>query len=204
MFAVPENTIAPEPVDVTAGHPVRTALEFAADRQRWRNLLRYDPDERFAVLLDDAHGRQVWLLSWLPGQCTGLHDHGDTTGAFTVVSGRLTETVLRPGPSAPSGTAPDGAGRRESLVVTAGQSRVFGPGYVHEVRNAGPDPVISVHVYTDGPRTVRPVPDAAPGASAGVAGSAVGETAAAAPSGVVPEPALRAATCVGTGVPSGT
>lgn len=194
MFAAPENTIAPEPADTASRHPVRTALEFAADRQRWRNLLRYDPDERFAVLLDDAHGRQVWLLSWLPGQCTGLHDHGDTTGAFTVVSGRLTETVLR---SDPSGAAPDGSERRESLVVTAGQSRVFGPGYVHEVRNAGPDPVISVHVYADGPRTVRPVPGAGPGES-------TGEVAVAAPGAVVPEPATRAATCAGVGMPSGT
>lgn len=148
MFAVPENTIALPPADLLSRHPVRTALEFAADRSRWRNLLRYDPDERCAVLLDTVGGHEVWLCSWLPGQLTGPHDHGHTTGAFTVVSGRLVEKVRRdqgPPPPAPG------------ISVEAGQSRVFGPGYVHDVANPGPDPAISVHVYLDGGRTVRPV-----------------------------------------------
>lgn len=149
MFAVPENTIALPPADLLSRHPVRTAREFAAERGRWRNLLRYDPDERFAVLLDTVGDHEVWLLSWLPGQNTGLHDHGDTTGAFTVVSGRLVEEVRRD-----PGVSPDGP---ESHVVEAGQSRVFGPGYSHHVSNPGPDPAISVHVYQDGGRTVRPV-----------------------------------------------
>ncbi|PRX48310.1 Cysteine dioxygenase type I [Prauserella shujinwangii] len=146
MFAVPENTIAPVEKALLR-HPVRTALEFAADRERWRNLLRYDPDERFAVLLDRSGDQEVWLLSWLPGQATGLHDHGDATGAFTVVSGTLTETVTR--------RAPDGRVLTEVHTPGTGQSRVFGPGYVHEVRNAGPDPAISVHVYRS-ERTLRP------------------------------------------------
>ncbi|EHK82865.1 cysteine dioxygenase [Saccharomonospora azurea] len=147
MFAVPDNTIALPPADLLTRHPVRTALEFAADRNRWRNLLRYDPEERFAALLDVVGGHEVWLLSWLPGQDTGLHDHGATTGAFTVVSGRLVEEVYRDTAGSPDGP--------ETHVVEAGQSRVFGPGYAHHVRNPGPDPVISVHVYQDGGRTVR-------------------------------------------------
>src|SRR5690606_3147976 len=148
MFAVPENTIAPLPADVLSRHPVRTAMEFAADRGRWRSLLRYDPDERFAVLVDTVGGHRVWLLSWLPGQATVVHDHVATTGAFTVVSGELVETVHRNG--SPGVMA-------ETHVVRAGSSRVFGPGYVHRVRNVGPDPAVSVHVYQDGDRTVRPV-----------------------------------------------
>ncbi|WP_199430400.1 cysteine dioxygenase [Qaidamihabitans albus] len=146
MFAVPENTVtrAENPL---LRHPVRTALEFAADRERWRNLLRYDPDERYAALLERDAGQEVWLLSWLPGQHTGLHDHGESTGAFTVVSGQLTETVTR--------RAPDGRVLTELHTPATGQSRVFGPGYVHEVRNEGPDPAISVHVYRSGGRTLR-------------------------------------------------
>ena len=34
-----------------------------------------------------------WLLSWLPGQGTGLHDHGGSAGAFAVVRGTLHERV---------------------------------------------------------------------------------------------------------------
>jgi predicted metal-dependent enzyme (double-stranded beta helix superfamily) len=65
-----------------------------------------------------------------------------------VVSGNLSETVTR--------RTPDGRVVTEPHPLRAGQSRVFGPGYVHEVRNGGPDPAISVHVYRDGGRDMRP------------------------------------------------
>ncbi|WP_018682100.1 cysteine dioxygenase [Actinokineospora enzanensis] len=135
MFAVPPNTVALAATPATA-HPVLTAREYALDRARWARLLRYDPVERFAALVERTEDQEVWLLSWLPGQGTDLHDHSFATGAFTVVSGTLTERVAVPGRAA------------EVLhTLTAGQSRVFGPGYVHQVRNDSPDPAVSVHVY---------------------------------------------------------
>ncbi|MEU6642398.1 cysteine dioxygenase family protein [Saccharomonospora sp. NPDC046836] len=147
MFAVPENTVAAAPAEnPLLRHPVRTALEFATDRERWRNVLRYDPDVRFAALLERTAGQEVWLLSWLPGQHTGLHDHGQATGAFTVVTGQLRETVTR--------RSLDGRVLTQVHTPSAGQSRVFGPGYLHEVRNDGPDPAVSVHVYRTG-RTMQ-------------------------------------------------
>jgi predicted metal-dependent enzyme (double-stranded beta helix superfamily) len=147
MFAVPDNTlIAPE--NPALRHPVRVALEFAADRDRWRHLLRYDPDQRFSALVESDERQEVWLMGWLPGQYTDLHDHVSSTGAFTVVSGGLSETVTR--------RAPGGRAVVEQHALAAGQSRVFGPGYVHEVRNDGPDPAISIHVYRDGGREMRP------------------------------------------------
>ena len=138
MFAVPENTIASAATASTV-HPALIANEYARHRDRWARLLRYDPDERFAALVDRMPGQEVWLMSWLPGQTTGLHDHGQASGAFTIVSGELTEHV---------------AHRGHPHAVGIGQSRVFGPGYVHEVRNAGPDPAISIHVYRAA-RTMR-------------------------------------------------
>ncbi|WNV89969.1 cysteine dioxygenase family protein [Umezawaea sp. Da 62-37] len=142
MFAVPDNTVA-LPESRAALHPVRIALGFAADRDSWRHLLRYDPDRRFAALVERVEGQEVWLMGWLPGQSTDLHDHGGSTGAFTLVSGSLTETV---------------ATRRAQVLHTlvAGQSRVFGPGYVHRVHNDGPDPAVSIHVYRDGGRRMTP------------------------------------------------
>jgi quercetin dioxygenase-like cupin family protein len=131
MFAVPANTIASASVAPTV-HPALVARAVAADRSRWAHLLRYDPDERFATLVESTDDQEVWLMSWLPGQQTDHHDHGDATGAFTIVSGTLTEHVLH---------------RGITHAVTAGQSRVFGPGYAHEVRNDGPDPAVSLHVY---------------------------------------------------------
>lgn len=131
MFAVPAGTIASSSVADTV-HPALIARAFAADRAKWAHLLRYDPDERFAVRVEAAAGQEVWLMSWLPGQETDHHDHGGATGAFTVVSGTLTEDVLH---------------RGVTLSLSPGQSRVFGPGYAHHVRNAGPDPAVSLHVY---------------------------------------------------------
>jgi predicted metal-dependent enzyme (double-stranded beta helix superfamily) len=147
MFAVPDNTLAVAE-NPALRHPVRVALEFAADRDRWRHLLRYDPDQRFSALIDSDERGEVWLMAWLPGQHTGLHDHALSSGAFTIVSGRLTEKVAR--------RATDGRRVTELHALVTGQSRVFGPGYVHEVRNEGPDTAISVHVYRGDGRKMRP------------------------------------------------
>jgi len=141
MFAVPENTIPPAAV-ADAVHPALVAHRFAADRERWARLLRYDPDERYTALVHRTAEQEVWLMSWLPGQDTDLHDHGAASGAFTIVSGELTEHV---------------AHRDTTLRVGVGQTRVFGPGYVHVVRNEGPDPAVSLHVYRAA-RTMRLYP----------------------------------------------
>jgi mannose-6-phosphate isomerase-like protein (cupin superfamily) len=135
MFAVPPNTVAlsatPESV-----HPALIARELAADQTRWSRLLRYQTDERYATLLEATSGQEIWLLSWLPGQGTDLHTHGPATGAFTVVVGELTERVARP--------------ERATQVIhqlVAGQSRAFAPGYVHQIRNLGSEPAVTIHVY---------------------------------------------------------
>jgi predicted metal-dependent enzyme (double-stranded beta helix superfamily) len=138
MFAVPPNTVA-LPARRAATHPVGIAREFAADRSRWSHRLRYQHDQRWSGLLEMTDDHEVWLLSWLPGQRTALHDHGGATGAFTVVFGALTERVV--------GTA-EGSSTVEVLhPLAAGQSRAFGPNYVHHVSNEGPDPAVSIHVY---------------------------------------------------------
>jgi predicted metal-dependent enzyme (double-stranded beta helix superfamily) len=137
VFAVPPNTLA-RPANRALAHPVRIAREFAAVRHTWTHLLRYDPEQRWAGLLERTEEHEAWLLSWLPGQHTELHDHGGATGAFTVVSGKLTERAIQT-----RGPTPVQA----LHSVVAGQSRVFGPNYVHQVHNDSPDPAISIHVY---------------------------------------------------------
>ncbi|RSM85494.1 cupin domain-containing protein [Kibdelosporangium aridum] len=135
MFAVPENTVVLSNAPAVK-HPARIATEFALDRDRWKRHLRYDPIERFSTLLERTDDHEVWLMSWLPGQSTDLHDHGSATGAFTIVSGVLTERVMR---------------ANTTLQLQPGQSRVFAPHYVHQVSNNGVDPAVSIHVY----RTTR-------------------------------------------------
>ena len=111
-------------------------LDLAARDHEWVSLVRYDLDRRWYQRLtcDDDH--EVWLLSWLPGQRTGFHDHGESAGAFTVAYGALRERTAprrRPGPSVP---------------VPRGQVRSFGPWYVHDVINASVQPAVSVHAYS--------------------------------------------------------
>ncbi|MEU3554530.1 cysteine dioxygenase [Streptomyces fragilis] len=111
----------------------------AADRGRWEHLVRYDTTTRWYHRLRTGPGYEVWLLSWLPGQGTGLHDHGASSGVLTVLDGSLTEHGAAGGRSGPA--------RR---VLGTGAQRVFAPGYVHEIVNDSLEPAVSLHVYFPG------------------------------------------------------
>jgi predicted metal-dependent enzyme (double-stranded beta helix superfamily) len=124
------------------GSPTSLAMALAAHPERWRPLVDYRTDTRWYRLLDRNPHYEVWLLSWLPGQGTDLHDHGAASGAFAVAAGTLTERVL----AAPPGRPPVEVTRS----LTTGRCRVFGPRYVHQVTNTGSVPAVSVHVYTPG------------------------------------------------------
>ncbi|MGW8374659.1 cysteine dioxygenase family protein [Streptomyces sp. ODS28] len=109
------------------------ARTIAADRAAWESLVRYDATTRWYHRLRTGPGYEVWLLSWLPGQGSGAHDHGPSSGVLTVLDGRLTEHAR-------------GTGR----ALLPGAQRVFAPGYVHEVINDSLEPAVSLHVYFPG------------------------------------------------------
>ncbi|MFF3767922.1 cysteine dioxygenase [Streptomyces sp. NPDC001922] len=109
------------------------ARSVAADRASWEHLVRYDATSRWYHRLRTGPGYEVWLLSWVPGQGSGLHDHGSSSGVLTVLEGELTEQ--------------SGQVRR---TLGAGAQRVFAPGYVHEVTNDALTPAVSLHVYFPG------------------------------------------------------
>lgn len=104
-----------------------------------------DPGARWHVRVHADDVVDVWLISWLPSQGTQLHDHGGSAGAFTVVRGVLTESVWAPG-------VPDAAGRRTGeLHDRAHRARTtvaFDSSRVHDVRNLGTEPAVSVHAYS--------------------------------------------------------
>jgi hypothetical protein len=95
----------------------------------------FDPDERWHRRIYRDRRLDIWLISWLPSQGTQLHDHGGSAGAFTVISGELTETVHL-------------NGELHDYVHRAGTSVGFSPAYVHDVRNLSGQPAISVHAYS--------------------------------------------------------
>jgi predicted metal-dependent enzyme (double-stranded beta helix superfamily) len=112
-------------------------LDLAASPQGWLHLVEYDSARRWYQRLLREEGREVWLLSWLPGQRTGFHDHGRSAGAFTVVQGCLRER-----------TAPGGRPEATGATLLAGSVRSFGPRYVHDVGNESAAPAVSVHAYS--------------------------------------------------------
>ena len=140
--------LTPEPLSparLTPGplSPARLALvvgAIAASPALWRPLVQFRAGRRWYYRLDQSDPNpayELWLLSWLPGQQTGFHDHGDAAGAFAVADGELLESTAR-------------VGRREVSRRALGPAAVrsFGPAYLHDVRNAGDRPAVSVHAYS--------------------------------------------------------
>ena len=72
----------------------------AATPRDWMSRVRLSPDERWYERMHADEQYEIWLISWLPGQGTGFHNHGGSAGAFGVVWGTLEEhqagTARRP------------------------------------------------------------------------------------------------------------
>ncbi|HEX8095961.1 cysteine dioxygenase [Jatrophihabitans sp.] len=117
-----------------------------------RYLVEYDEGRRWHRRLYRDQRVDLWLISWLPSQGTQLHDHGGSAGAFTVLSGVLTEAIYQPAAAA-AGRWPEasGPGAGPPLVERhrpSGSGAGFGRHYVHDVRNLSREPAISVHAYS--------------------------------------------------------
>ncbi|XXZ49476.1 cysteine dioxygenase family protein [Streptomyces cavourensis] len=117
----------------TVSEFVGLARSIAADRSRWAGFVRYDTTTRWYHRLQTGPGYEVWLLSWVPGQGSGRHDHGRSAGVLTVLEGELTEHT-----------------ERGSRSLGAGAQRAFASGYVHEVVNDSLEPAVSLHIYHPG------------------------------------------------------
>jgi hypothetical protein len=151
--ALPASGPADAPIPSPTG-AAALAVALATRTDLWEPLARYRAESRWTALLDPGQaarvldpslhaelaGAQIWLLTWLPGQGTPLHDHGPSAGAFAVARGTLTERVV---------AAPRRRRVHEtSAELAVGRLRYFGAHYVHQVTNRGTEPAVSVHVYT--------------------------------------------------------
>jgi hypothetical protein len=114
------------------------ARGFAATPEEWAVAPRFHPAHRWYHRLAVAGDHEVWLLTWLPGQATDLHDHGGSAGAFHVYAGTLTEEIVSPSASPPVLT---------SHELAQGESRRFGSHHVHRIANRSTRPAISIHAY---------------------------------------------------------
>jgi len=135
-----QRTLSTHPRAVGRHQLAAEVRRLTAGAAQWLPRVRLDPGGRWyeRVHLDDSY--EAWLISWLPGQSTGFHDHGGSVGAFGIVLGALDEYVVgRDG--VPTATRLEG-GTRAAV-------RAFGPRCVHDVRNSSAATVaVSVHAYS--------------------------------------------------------
>jgi hypothetical protein len=158
-MSLPVDTlVAPRPSTVPAAGPTRLrvpdllhATDKAADEVlsgRCDHLLPEGGLPQARRWFTRIHGDDeldVWLISWVPGQPTELHDHGGSLGALTVLSGSLNEFRW------------DGRNLRRRRLDPGDQAG-FPLGWVHDVvwaprpvtRSAGTSkaPTLSVHAYS--------------------------------------------------------
>jgi len=124
---------------------LHTTDRFADEVLRgcFNRLLPHDgppTDARWFTRLHADDELDVWLISWVPGHTTELHDHGGSLGALTVLSGALHEYRW------------DGE-RLRRRRLDAGDQAAFPLGWVHDVVGAPTlaDPAtttLSVHAYS--------------------------------------------------------
>jgi quercetin dioxygenase-like cupin family protein len=94
-------------------------------------------DSRWYTRLHTDDDLDVWLISWVAGHPTELHDHCGSLGALTVLSGSLNEYRW------------DGE-RLRRRQLEAGDQAAFPLGWVHDVaaaHTASPE-TLSVHAYS--------------------------------------------------------
>ncbi|HTW97193.1 MAG TPA: rhodanese-like domain-containing protein [Acidimicrobiales bacterium] len=109
----------------------------AAERSLWQDVVVHDVSARWYTLLHRSTSLDLWLLAWSPEQDTDWHDHGGSSGSFTVADGVLEERYRR------------GAnGRTARRLLGAGRAVAFGPAHVHNVSHEGTLPATSVHAYS--------------------------------------------------------
>lgn len=135
----------PQPASSSGAHKpmaleslVALVRAVAAAADAWQASLRLPESDgqRWWECISTDRQVDVWLLSWLPGQATTLHDHGPSAAAFTVVRGELAEVRV------------DADGWWSRYRHQAGSTTSLPPGLVHDVYGAGGGPAVSIHAYS--------------------------------------------------------
>lgn len=102
----------------------------------WQPLTVADPERRRYRLLYEDSRIDLWVLSWMPGQGTGFHDHDLSGVGLAVAQGQVIERQM---------LLPTGATR---LQLKAGDTRRGGPGYIHSVGWGEGEPAVTIHAYS--------------------------------------------------------
>jgi hypothetical protein len=104
----------------------------------WADLVaREEPALRERVSLHKTDNLEVLLLIWPWNESSDWHDHGGSSGAYSVVKGCLVERYRDS----------DGVSVKERLLAP-GSHGGYGASHVHELIPATTGPAVSVHAFS--------------------------------------------------------
>ena len=112
------------------------AVDIFERGEIWQPLVRTDAEQRRYELIYEDEQLDAWVLSWMPGQGTGFHDHYISGVGLCCARGCVREDLLVYG-------GPD-----IELQLRPGDTRQGGPGYIHRVRHQVGEPAVTIHVYS--------------------------------------------------------
>jgi hypothetical protein len=124
-----DGLLSPDELEALAG-------AIAARPDIWEPLVHADPERRCYELVYEDGRMDAWILSWMPGQGTGFHDHYISGVGLCVARGCVREDIMVYG------------GEPQSRRLGAGATRQGGPGYIHRVNHDEGHPAVTVHVYS--------------------------------------------------------
>jgi uncharacterized NAD(P)/FAD-binding protein YdhS/predicted metal-dependent enzyme (double-stranded beta helix superfamily) len=116
-----------------------------------RSQLQFDDVAPFVAPTPTSYGRrrvartdafEVLVMTWLPGQCTGAHDHAGALSAFKILRGTAQETRFAQALDSLVDPVYSGELHEEEVGVDSGE-------VIHSIRNSSPrdDLLVSIHVY---------------------------------------------------------
>ena len=121
---------------LTPGELEDLARDLVERPELWEHLVRVDSDQRRYELIYEDERVDAWVLSWMPGQGTGFHDHYISSVGLCCARGSVREDLMVYG------------GEHTELQLRPGDSRQGGPGYIHRVRHSLGEPAVTIHVYS--------------------------------------------------------
>jgi predicted metal-dependent enzyme (double-stranded beta helix superfamily) len=114
----------------------RLVARLALRSDLWKPLVVNDRTRRrYRLMLEDER-LDVWVLSWMPGQATGFHDHGNSNVALTTLQGSVLERQIRVG---------EASIERE---LRPGFVQTGAAGYIHSVTHDAGAPAVTLHAYS--------------------------------------------------------
>jgi predicted metal-dependent enzyme (double-stranded beta helix superfamily) len=128
--------LMPAPGVLDVAQLERLVSDIAARPEIWEPLVVVDEHRRRYRLLYEDDRIDVWVLSWMPGQGTGFHDHDISGVGLCCAQGEVHEKQM---------ILPTGA---STVEMTPGVSRQGPPGYIHSVAHADGTPAVTIHAYS--------------------------------------------------------